>query len=67
MLSPREGAIGSSPVRKRGVIEHQNTFQSPRTGAIEARVIINRPAGALWTWEASVFHGLANIFDLRGK
>ena len=36
-----------SPVRKRGVIEHQNHFQSPRMGAIEPRAIINRPAGAL--------------------
>ena len=47
LLSPRDGAIGMSPVRKRGVSEHQNTFQSPRMGAIEPRVIINRPAGAL--------------------
>jgi len=37
-----------SPVRKRGVIEHQNSCQSPRMGAIEPRVIINRPAGTLW-------------------
>ena len=46
-LSPREGAIGSSPVRKRGVIQPNRTCQSPRMGAIEPRVIINRPAGAL--------------------
>jgi len=59
LLSPREGAIGMSPVRKRGVMQPNNTCQSPRTGAIEPRVIINRPAGALWTSEASVSHGLA--------
>ena len=47
VLSPRDGAIGSSPVRKRGVIQPNNTCQSPRMGAIEACVIINRPAGAL--------------------
>ena len=34
-----------SPVRKHGVMQPNNTCQSPRMGAIEARVIINRPAG----------------------
>ena len=40
-----------SPVRKRGVIQPNNTCQSPRMGAIEPRVIINRPAGALAFFE----------------
>ncbi len=33
--------------RKRAVIQPNNTCRSPRMGAIEPRVIINRPAGAL--------------------